>query len=738
MREEERAHERGSEQERAHKNKPAERYLAHIAPDGRCQTVRAHLEGTARLAAQFAAPFGAAADAALAGGLHDIGKCTQGFQNRLQGGAIVDHATAGAQEAFRRQNLPVALAIAGHHGGIPDVGAQCDGAEEATLFGRMKREVPLDACWTREVALTQADGPEWLGRDFLQNAFYTRMLYSCLVDADFQDTQNFMDGVSAPRGGHASVQELLQIVRGRAAQYLQAQTQDCVSVQRNMVLRACLQQGKTCAQGLYSLSVPTGGGKTFSSLAFALEHAAAQGMDRVIYVIPYTSIIDQTVEVFGGLLGEENVLAHTAGADYLCAEPEEMTPAQYRKLLASENWDVPVIVTTAVQFFESLYANRSSRCRKLHNIANSVVIFDEAQTLPVPYLAPCVFAMTQLVQHYHTTAVLCTATQPSLDTLIRRFAPSLFVREICPDTTHMYDALRRTTIRNLGTVSQGALVLQLEEKRQVLCVVNRRKTAQELFCALPEEGRFCLTTLLCARDRKAQIAEIRRRLREGQVCRVVSTSLIEAGVDVDFPAAYREQCGLDSLLQTAGRCNREGKRTAAESLVFRFSLEGCPAPAMLAANISAADFAARYHEDVSSPEAVAAYFQELYQLKESELDKKEILAATQRGIAGCMLPFAQIAARFHLIETHTRTVYLPLGEGEALCRRLQNGEVNRTLLRKLGSCSVDCYTGQFEALDAAGALELLPDGAAILRDLSKYDQKTGLALDAENGVGLFI
>lgn len=636
--------------------------------------MEAHLLGTAKLAKQFAESFGAGSDAAFAGLLHDIGKCTAGFQARLHGGARVDHATAGAKAAFQKGNLPAAFAVAGHHGGLPDGGNHRDEPEEATLCGRVRRDGSFDASVLGQLPLPPEEPPSWLGRDLLQNAFYTRMLYSCLVDADFQDTQNFMDGKMAPRGAHASIRNLLDLVRERADSYLAAAAQTPVSVHRNAALRACMEHGKAWPSGLYTLTVPTGGGKTFSSLTFALEQASAQQMDRVIYVIPYTSIIDQTASVFSELLGEENVLAHDAGAEYQTAEPEEMTPAQYRKLLASENWDAPVVVTTAVQFFESLYSNRSSRCRKLHNIANSVVIFDEAQTIPNDYLMPCLSAITQLVQFYHTTAVLCTATQPAFTPLLKELAPAITIREICPHTTEMYAALRRTTLVDLGELGQEELCARLRRHAQMLCVVNRRSTAQNLYDRLPPEGRYCLTTLLCAADRKAQIAQIRARLKDGLPCRVVSTSLIEAGVDVDFPTAYREDSGLDSLLQTAGRCNREGRRSADQSFVYRF----------------------------------------------------------------CLLPFAQIADRFHLIETSTRTVYLPVEEGAVLCRRLQAGEINRPLLRRLGQYSVDCYEPQFRALDQTGALTLLPDGAAILTDLSKYNRETGLELNLETGIGIYI
>lgn len=351
-------------------------YLAHIADDGRVQTVSEHLHGTGELAAGFAAPFGASDEARAAGLLHDIGKYSAAFQQRIRGSAVsVDHSTAGAQEARNRRDLPAALAIAGHHGGIPDCGNLNDAADDTTLQGRLKRKLPTYDEWQREITPPSAKPPAWALSDSTTAAFYTRMLYSCLVDADFQDTQDFMDGQAAQRGGGESISALLEKVRAKAKGYLE-KPKSSVASQRNAALRACMERGAQWEQGMYTLTVPTGGGKTFASLAFALEHAAAHGMSRVIYVIPYTSIIDQTAGVFAELLGEENVLAHYSAAEYLLAESEDLTPAQYRKLLASENWDAPIVVTTAVQFFESLYSNRSSRCRKLHNIANSVIIFD--------------------------------------------------------------------------------------------------------------------------------------------------------------------------------------------------------------------------------------------------------------------------------------------------------------------------------------------------------------------------
>lgn len=712
--------------------------LAHISEDEtRSQTLTDHLRGTAALAGQFASAFSAGAEGEFVGLLHDLGKDSPGFQHRLHGGPPVDHSTAGAQAALQQNDPCAAFAIAGHHSGIPDGGHRQDAPDEPTLFGRIKRQVPVAGGLPPITARPAL--PAWVAesKDNLTTAFFTRMLFSCLVDADFLDTETFMNGSPAPRGTGQSIPELLKKMKVKADSYLTGAASSPVGTQRNQVLQACLEQGRTGPRGIYTLTVPTGGGKTFASLAFALEHAAAHGLNRVIYVIPYTSIIDQTAQTFTDLLGEENVLAHFSTADYKMVEKDDLTPSQYRSLLASENWDAPVIVTTAVQFFESLYANRSSRCRKLHNLANSVLIFDEAQTLPCDYLLPCVSAIAQLVQHYGVTAVLCTATQPDLGGLFREFAPEQPLRELSPDPDLLYQVLRRVTLGDLGTVSYEALVGQLKEHEQVLCVVNRRKTAQALFAALPQDGSYCLTTLLCAADRRRQLAEIRARLENGLPCRVVSTSLIEAGVDVDFPSAYREQAGLDSLLQTAGRCNRNGKRLAGESPVWLFRLEDSPAPRMIRANVDALAYVQQHFARLDTPEAILAYFRQLYANKAS-LDRHGILPAFQKGDSpGRFFPFAWAAEQFQLIESPTRTVYLPIGEGKALCEQLRRQGPNRTLLRRLGLYSVDCYEGQLKALLAAGALEELSGGELLLANPGLYSAEIGLTMEIETGNGLF-
>lgn len=396
-----------------------------------------------------------------------------------------------------------------------------------------------------------------------------------------------------------------------------------------------------------------------------------------------------------------------------------------------ENWDAPIVVTTAVQFFESLYANRPAKCRKLHRIANSVLIFDEAQMLPTEHLRPCVAAIAKLVERFRASAVLCTATQPALNDLFAEYAPGFGITELCPEPDELFRQLRRVRFAQIGKLDATALAARLAEHRQVLCVVNSRRAAQEVFQKLPQEGSYHLSTLMYPAHRRAVLEEIRQRLKDDLPCRVVSTSLIEAGVDVDFPAVYREMAGLDSILQAAGRCNREGRRKPEDSVVTVF--EGVSVvPQLLRVNIGAAKETLRAGADPAEPETVARYFRAYRSLMQaSSLDKYEVIHSFARGIAGNALPFRTVAERFHLIDDASRTVYIPRDEGAELVRRLREGERSRALFRSLGQYAVNIYDRQYQAMLGNGVLEVVDENSAILRDLSLYDPERGLELSAE-------
>ena len=709
-------------------------YLAHIAGDGRKQTAAEHLNGTAERCALFAAPFGAEELGRLAGLSHDLGKYSMEFQRRLAGGPKVDHATAGAFACWRMGQPLAAFAAAGHHGGLPDGGTQGDSPDAGTFLGRMKRAerggLPDCSPWTEEIALP-SPAPPPCGTEPLSQIFFTRMLFSCLTDADFLDTEAFMDG--SPRPEHpAPLDDLWERLQRHISGWFPPQGE--LNSRRCAVLEQCIRMGKTQPPGLFTLTVPTGGGKTVASLAFALAQARARarGLRRIIYVIPYTSIIEQTAQEFRTILGAENVLEHHSNAAYEI--DAEATPKTVRLAQAAENWDMPVVVTTAVQFFESLYANRPSQCRKLHNLAGSVILFDEAQLLPLPCLRPCVHAIAQLVQHYGASAVLCTATQPALGPLFAEFLPGRPAVELCPPELCPPESFRRVCFRQAGRLDWDTLSGQLQQHEQVLCVVNSRKSAQEIFTRLSGEGNFHLSTLMYPAHRRAKLEEIRRRLREGLPCRVISTSLIEAGVDVDFPAVFREEAGLDSILQAAGRCNREGKRPVSESIVTLFRGEAAPPPLFQTA-IGAGRMVLEQYDDIASREAIQAYFHTLLELKGAEA--QDIYGILPK-IRTELFPFQSVAERFHMIDSPTRTVYIPLGAGAELVGRLRAGERSRALFRQLGQYGVSIYENHFAALDQAGDLERLEDGSAILATLSLYSEETGLSLEADCGKGLFI
>ena len=710
-------------------------YLAHIGPNGEKQTVLEHLNQTSSLCSRFAAAFGAEEQGRLAGLAHDIGKYSDAFQRRLNGGPKVDHATAGAWECTRRGQIFAAFAVAGHHGGLPDGGGQGDSPDQSTFFGRMNRAMQgkLESYgrWTEELMLPQVAIPDRFSSQ-TEGMFFTRMLYSCLVDADFLDTEAFMAETPVPRGGGEPIDALEQKLLCHISNWFPAQTS--LNEQRCEILSRCLEQGETQKPGLFTLTIPTGGGKTVASLAFALRHAKAHGLDRVVYVIPYTSIIEQNAQVFRDILGDENVLEHHSGVLYDIENEADSQAIRMAK--ATENWDKPVVVTAAVQFFESLFADRSSKCRKLHNLARSVIIFDEAQMLPVPYLRPCVFAISQLVKHYGVSAVLCTATQPSLDGLFQEFLPGTAPVELCPPGLDQSVFRRVTFRREESTLSCLALAQRLNERNQALCVVNRRKSAQEIYALLKHEGSFHLSTLMCPAHRKAVLEEIRQRLINGLTCRVVSTSLIEAGVDVDFPEVFREEAGLDSILQAAGRCNREGKRPAEESIVTIF-LSETPPPALFHRNIDAGRLALGQFDRPDSAEAISCYFNTLLTVTgKAGQDKENILPMMDDSLT--LMPFRTVAERFHLIESDTRTVYIPWGEGCLLLDRLRAGERTQALFRALGQYSVSIYPDHFGSLDRAGGLELLEDGSGILADPTLYSGDMGLTLEPEEAQFLAI
>ena len=710
-------------------------FAAHLSEDGRIQTVKDHLEGTARRTSEYAGAFGAADIGYLTGIMHDIGKYSKGFQDRLFcNGPKVDHSTAGAYECINMGQLWPAFAVAGHHAGLPDMGTRADYAN-TTLMGRIAKarngNIPDYSHWKKEINIKK----KWSVPSFCLNnpetdAFFGRMLYSCLVDADYLDTENFMLDGNTNRNGGESLDVLYARLERYVSRWYPATTE--LNKKRCEILDECIKAGEL-DRGLYTLTVPTGGGKTVASLAFALKHAVKNRLSRIIYVIPYTSIIEQTADVFRSILGEENVLEHHSGVNY---SSEDSTDLLFLKLRnASENWDMPIIVTTAVQFFESLFSNRSSKCRKLHNISNSVVVFDEAQMIPIPYLKPCVYTISQLVTNYQVSAVLCTATQPSLGQIFTGLGAQYNPYELCDKKLFKDPVFRRVTFNRKKGMTWDDVAERMNQEDQILCIVNSRKNAQSVFERLEGDGIYHLSTLMTPHSRKKILQEIRQLLKSNKKCRVVSTSLIEAGVDVDFPMVMREENGLDSVLQAAGRCNREGKRSFEKSIVTVFSTAD-KIPILFAANAASARIVMNDFADFAGSEAISRYYQELYAIKgEKALDIECIMDKLKtRNIS-----YKEIADSFKLIGNDTSTIYIIQDEkSKRLIERRINGEISRELIRELSQYSVNIYEQHMKSLYAAGDISMLNDGSFYLVNESLYNHETGLSLEADWGKAEFI
>lgn len=722
------------------------------APSEHWQTMRDHALAVAQLAAERGRKFGCSDLARVAGLLHDVGKYCNRFQRKLIGEALrVDHSTAGARiaaERYEQVGRLLAYTIAGHHAGLANgTGEGAPTPLDLRLDPKRYLEVSVASGWEHEIALPvelawtppapNSDRAVARQRRGLSLSVLVRMLFSALVDADRLDTEAFYAKAERRQIDRGDWQ-LLPCLKEQFDRFMATKAAEAVPTPVNLERARILDAARMKAAdepGVFSLTVPTGGGKTLASLTFGFDHAVKHGLDRVIYVIPFTSIIEQTATVFREALGtfadhviehhsafrEDEALRHLEWV----AGGESGLQAGERLRLATENWDAPVIVTTAVQFFESLFSNRPSQCRKLHNIAKSVVILDEAQTLPLKLLRPCVAVLDELARNYGTTIVLCTATQPALGAQRRDgsdgFEGGLIgVREIVNDPDQLYERLRRVTVKSAETLDDPRLIERLRQHDRALCIVGTRAHARDLFLALKDQpGTYHLSALMCPAHRSKKLEEIKAALQCG-LCRVIATTVVEAGVDIDFPVVYRVIAGLDSIVQAAGRCNREGKLKPEEAIVQLFEVEGRRSVPELHMNEDTArSVLRRQGRDPLGLEAIEEYFGELYwkktQSRHDGLDastrwpdrkRASIIERLNVRAAECWLPLADVAGAFRLIETAMEPVIIPYDEEvRRLLEELAEAERPGNLARKLQPYVVNVPRNAFAELRQIGRVK---------------------------------
>lgn len=696
------------------------------------QSNEEHQRGVADLASKFAAPFDMAEWGRVLGLLHDVGKEKAAFQQHIlkESGyspetrvdGDFNHAYVGG--LIVKKILPQATAILlsniimGHHRGLYDDG---------DWKGLLKQDIPADVAIpsiTEQLTIP----PKPFTKEDIHHL--VRMLFSCLVDADYLDTEAFMNPELAQlRGSKATMGELCL----KLESHLEKLGKGSPDTEVNRIRRYVQQCCKTMSNGpvdYYSLTVPTGGGKTLSSLLWALRHAVQNNLQRVIIAIPYTSIIVQTAATLKAIFGEENVLEHHSNVEYDDEGKKEIT----RQLqLATENWDYPIVVTTNVRFFESLFSNKPSQCRKLHNIAKSVVILDEVQTLPLEFLQPIINTFKSLKNVFGTSFLFTTASQPILDGTIRgtnrlnQFEALPHIHEIIPAEAKLHDKLRRVELEiNNAPQTYDDIAEQIAQHDRVLCIVNTRRDAKELFERLPQEGlTLHLSRMMYPAHVRETIETIKAALKDDQhrIIRIVATQLIEAGVDIDFPVVYRQEAGLDSILQAAGRCNREGKLGICKTHVFSLGAEHQLPPGYISqANNARLNMVGQF--DWFAPRTMKTYFGQLFARTQS-FDEKHIGSLLYKPNE---MQFQEAASQFRLIEDDTTSIFVQRDGGRALVEELKRNGPSYPILKKLSQYAVSVRQKDFQVLNDAGALEEI-NGIWVLSQKSHYNDKVGLITD---------
>lgn len=714
--------------------------IAHVRPaDMTVQSNRDHCEGVARLAADFANDFGWGDVGYAMGLLHDKGKEQRGFQRYIRkmsgyedvAGHVekTPHAFVGAllaPEKYKYRDL-IGMPIAGHHAGLYDY----------TDYEKLKeKNIPKDID-------TNNPGIEPVKIGPLPSRRYwhhlVRLLFSSLVDADYLDTERFMQPEQSAGRQRGDSLEMLQKSLDIYLDELNNKTPDTpVNRIRKRVQQQC-RDTMALPSGFYSLTVPTGGGKTLSSMVWAIGHALANGKKRIIIAIPYTSIITQTAEVLRGIFGANNVVEHHSAVNF---KDEESYNSNYPLKLATENWDSPIVITTNVQLFESMYASRPSKCRKLHNLCNSVLILDEVQALPIGHLQPIINALKAYHEYFGMSVLFTTASMPALKGKYRGASCMANldgidnITEIVPDSFQLHDHLRRADIRfDTESSTYDSIAERLLEHPRVLCIVNTRQDAHEIFSRLPHDGETIhLSKMMCPAHIRQQLSRLKEALKSpgNGIVRVVSTQLIEAGIDIDFPVVYRQEAGLDSILQAAGRCNREGTLPIGTTYVFSLTKEH-PLPPGHLSRTSAACKRLRItpEKDCFAPDLMRKYFIQLYGRTTSfdEGPKQEIDLIKRLLSHPTALSFATAAQQFRLISDNSITVIVNWDNSPELIRELREKGISKTLLKQLVQYSIAIRKSDFDRLIKGALAKEIIEGVWYISDKEQYLSDVGLKVD---------
>lgn len=703
--------------------------ISHVRQsDGSIQANCDHMKNVAYLAKKFSEQIGLGEWGRVMGLLHDIGKEKHAFQQHIKKVSGIDpsatiegdysHAYVGAliaRDLFPHFAHLLINPLAGHHRGLYDFG---------DLELVMKKSMPKEIVTERISA--QFEKPKGLQPKDLHHL--QRLLFSCLVDADYLDTEAFMlPEQSRNRKGTFDMSDLFLKLTSHLKKINNESPDTEVNRIRQEVQKACLEAADNHT-GFYSLTVPTGGGKTLSSVAWALKHCISNSLNRIVIAIPYTSIITQTAAVLKSVFGEDNVLEHHSE---IGLDDKEYSEIALQHKLATENWDYPIIVTTNVQLFESLFSNKPSSCRKLHNLTNSVLILDEIQTLPTHFLRPIVDTLDTLHRLYHASVLFTTASQPVLSGKIvgcnqlNSFDALPYVKEIIPKDTNLHLRLRRTSIEFDATPCDYDVIAQrIATHTKVLCIVNTRRDAKEIFDRLPNEGlRFHLSRMMCPAHLRESISNLKQLLKSNDEIpiRVVATQLIEAGVDIDFPVVYRQEAGLDSILQAAGRCNREGRLSIGTTHVFSFNR---PLPPGHITQTNNARIALGHQNDWFAPETMNAYFHQLYsRVDDFDSPKVKDLLYTSE------MQFETAAKAFQLIDDNTIPIIVNWQNSLDLAERIKNKPPSYQLLKQIHQYCVNIRQHDFKKLLNTGALEEIIEGLYLLPDSSFYNERTGLTIE---------